>query len=103
MPSARARELSAGIRFGLPARAGASRRIDARCRRGSRATAIRRCLAIKGGQCSCIAHRQVKMKKTDIPLLLFSLVVSAQSFGGKPRVEEVEFASHGATLSGSIV
>ena len=51
------------------------------------------------------------MKKTDLALLLFSFFVSAQSsffvsaqsFGGNLRVEEVEFASHGATLSGSIV
>ena len=51
------------------------------------------------------------MKKTNLALLLFSFFVgtqssffvSAQSFGGNLRVEEVEFASHGATLSGSIV
>jgi pimeloyl-ACP methyl ester carboxylesterase len=51
------------------------------------------------------------MKKTDLALLLFSFfvsaqssfLVSAQSLGGNLRVEEVEFASHGATLSGSIV
>ena len=43
------------------------------------------------------------MKKMDRALLLFSLFASAQSFGGNLRVEEVEFASHGATLSGSIV
>src|SRR5262249_36724458 len=51
------------------------------------------------------------MKKTDLALLLFSFFVSAQSSifvsaqtsGGNLRVEEVEFASHGATLSGSIV
>jgi len=43
------------------------------------------------------------MKKTDLALLLFSLLASARCFGGHLRVEEVEFASHGATLSGSIV
>src|ERR1700754_1140636 len=51
------------------------------------------------------------MKKTDLALLLFSFFVSAQgsffgstqSFGENLHVEEVEFASHGATLSGSIV
>jgi len=50
------------------------------------------------------------MKKTGAALLLFffyvcaqsSFVVSAPGFG-KLRVEEVEFASHDATLSGSIV
>jgi alpha-beta hydrolase superfamily lysophospholipase len=42
------------------------------------------------------------MKHTALTLLLLSLFVSAQSNGGQ-RVEEVEFASHGATLSGSIV
>ena len=43
------------------------------------------------------------MKKTVLALLLFSILVGAQSCGGNLRVEEVEFASHGATLSGSIV
>jgi hypothetical protein len=43
------------------------------------------------------------MNKTDPALLLLSFFVSAKSFGGNLRVEEVEFASHGATLSGSIV
>ncbi len=43
------------------------------------------------------------MKKTELAVLLFSFFVSARSFGGNLRVEEVEFASHGATLSGSIV
>src|SRR6201991_1943332 len=51
------------------------------------------------------------MKKTDLALLLFSFFVSAQgsffgstqSFDENLHVEEVEFASHGATLSGSIV
>jgi uncharacterized protein len=43
------------------------------------------------------------MKTTDLAFLLFSLFVSAQSLGGDLRVEEVQFASHGATLSGSIV
>jgi uncharacterized protein len=41
--------------------------------------------------------------KCSPALLLFSLFVSAQGFGGSLRAEEVEFASHGATLSGSIV
>jgi uncharacterized protein len=43
------------------------------------------------------------MKKTALALLLFSFFVSARSSGGNPRVEEVEFVSHGATLSGSVV
>ena len=51
------------------------------------------------------------MKNTALALLLFSFFlsarssffVSAQSVSGNLRVEEVEFASHGATLSGSIV
>jgi dienelactone hydrolase len=43
------------------------------------------------------------MKTTDLALLLFSFFVSAQSFGANLRVEEVEFANHGVTLSGSIV
>jgi uncharacterized protein len=43
------------------------------------------------------------MPKTDLALLLSSFFVSAQSLGGNLRVEEVKFASHGATLSGSIV
>jgi hypothetical protein len=41
--------------------------------------------------------------KTGLALLLLSLFVSARSSGGDLRIEEVEFASHGATLSGSIV
>ena len=36
-------------------------------------------------------------------VLLLSLLVSAGCLADSPRVEEVEFASHGATLSGSIV
>jgi uncharacterized protein len=43
------------------------------------------------------------MNKACLAVLLLSFVVSAQSFGGNLRVEEVEFVSHGATLSGSIV
>ena len=43
------------------------------------------------------------MKQTNLALLLFTFFVSAQGFGGNVRVEEVEFASHGAALSGSIV
>jgi len=43
------------------------------------------------------------MKNTALGLLLCSFFVSAQCFGGNPRVEEVEFTSHGDTLSGSIV
>ena len=43
------------------------------------------------------------MKKTVLALLLCALFVSAQSFGGNLRVEEVTFESAGATLSGSIV
>jgi uncharacterized protein len=38
-----------------------------------------------------------------LALLAFSFLVSAQGLGGNLRVEEVAFASHGATLSGSIV
>src|ERR1051325_2136524 len=65
----------------------------------------------QGHQRSCSAHRQIEMKKSDLALLVFflfvgaqsSFSVSAQSSDGNPRVEEVEFASHGATLSGSIV
>jgi dienelactone hydrolase len=44
-----------------------------------------------------------EMKKTNIALLFFAFFVSAPGFGETPRVEEIEFASHGATLSGSIV
>jgi len=43
------------------------------------------------------------MKKKAAALLLASFLVSAQGFGGDLRVEEVEFTSHGAKLSGSIV
>jgi uncharacterized protein len=43
------------------------------------------------------------MRTRDLALLLFCFFVSAHSFSGNLRVEEVEFASHGATLSGSIV
>jgi uncharacterized protein len=43
------------------------------------------------------------MKKTDLPLLLCAFFVSAQCLGTNPRIEEVEFPSHGARLSGSIV
>ncbi len=43
------------------------------------------------------------MKNTGLALLLFSVLVGAQSCRRDVRVEEVEFASHGATLSGSIV
>ena len=43
------------------------------------------------------------MKKTALAPLLFSFLVSTQGFGGPLHVEEVEFASHGATLRGSIV
>jgi dienelactone hydrolase len=43
------------------------------------------------------------MSKTGLALLLLSLFVGARSFGGDLRIEEVEFASHGVTLSGSIV
>ncbi len=43
------------------------------------------------------------MKKTYLVLLLSFFFVSAQSFGESLRVEEVAFASHGVTLSGSIV
>jgi len=42
------------------------------------------------------------MKQTALVFLLICVMV-APSFGGNPRIEEVEFASHGATLSGSIV
>jgi len=43
------------------------------------------------------------MNKTNLAVLIFSLSASAGCFGGDLRVQEVEFASHGATLSGSIV
>ena len=43
------------------------------------------------------------MKTMKFGLVLCALVISAQVFGGEPRVEEVGFASHGATLSGSVV
>jgi dienelactone hydrolase len=43
------------------------------------------------------------MKKTDLALLLFSASVCAQGCSRHLHAEEVEFASHGATLSGSIV
>src|SRR4051812_43484304 len=55
--------------------------------------------------------RRATMKITSLALLLLSffvgaqspLFVSARSFRGDSRIEDVEFASHGATLSGSIV
>jgi dienelactone hydrolase len=43
------------------------------------------------------------MKKTNLALLLFAFLASAAGFGETPRVEEVTFDSHGATISGSIV
>lgn len=44
------------------------------------------------------------MKTTlNMSLLLCVLLVSARSLAGSPRVESVEFVSHGARLSGSIV
>jgi len=43
------------------------------------------------------------MKHRTFALLLSALFVSAQVFGGTPLIEEVEFISHGAKLSGSIV
>jgi dienelactone hydrolase len=43
------------------------------------------------------------MKKTALALLLLSLFVCAQGIAGNLRVEEIEFTSHGTTLSGSIV
>lgn len=43
------------------------------------------------------------MKKTVLVLLYLSFFVSARSFGGDLRIEDVEFASHGVALSGSIV
>lgn len=43
------------------------------------------------------------MQKTKIALLLFSFFVAVQSCSGNVRVEEVNFTSHGATLSASIV
>lgn len=41
------------------------------------------------------------MKKTIVGLLI-SFLLSAQSFGAEPHIEDVEFASHGVALSGSI-
>ena len=46
-------------------------------------------------------HRKKSHEKT-FPLL-FLLVFSMQCLGENLRTEEVEFVSHGATLSGSIV
>lgn len=40
--------------------------------------------------------------KTTIAGLLISFLLSAQSFGAEPHIEDVEFSSHGVTLSGSI-
>ena len=42
------------------------------------------------------------MKQTALVFLLMSALVSP-GFGGSPRIEEVEFDSYGASLSGSIV
>lgn len=42
------------------------------------------------------------MKKTIVGLLIF-ILLSAKSFGAEPHIEEVEFESHGVTLSGSII
>ncbi|HEU5135887.1 MAG TPA: alpha/beta hydrolase [Steroidobacteraceae bacterium] len=43
------------------------------------------------------------MNKIAPVLFLLSFLVGAPSFGGNPRVEEVEFVSHGAKLAGSAV
>ena len=43
------------------------------------------------------------MRKADLALFLLSFLASGQSSGGNVRVEQVEFASHDTTLSGSIV
>lgn len=43
------------------------------------------------------------MNKMALGLLFFPFLVSTQGFGASPRVEEVEFVSHGARLSGSAV
>lgn len=40
--------------------------------------------------------------KTTLPGLLIAMLFSATSFGAEPRIDDVEFASHGVTLSGSI-
>ena len=40
---------------------------------------------------------------TRVAVVFFGFLVGTGCFGGDLRVEEVEFASHGATLSGSIV
>ena len=44
-----------------------------------------------------------EMHKTTLALLIGLAFAGAHTFGGDLRVEEVEFASHGVTLSGSIV
>ena len=43
------------------------------------------------------------LRKAALALLIYLFLVSAHSVGAEVRVEEVEFASHGVTLSGSIV
>ena len=43
------------------------------------------------------------MKHTALVFLLFFTLVGPESSGANPRMEEVEFVSHGATLSGSIM
>ena len=43
------------------------------------------------------------MKTTAVVSLLTLFALGAPCFGAEPRVEEVQFSSHGATLSGSIV
>jgi dienelactone hydrolase len=43
------------------------------------------------------------MKFNAAGLLYLSILVSVNGLAGSPRVEDVEFASHGVTLSGSIV
>ena len=40
--------------------------------------------------------------KTTIVGLLISFLLSAKSIGAEPHIEDVEFASHGVTLSGAI-
>jgi dienelactone hydrolase len=48
---------------------------------------------------SCSHLKSVK----QFPLAIVSLVLAMQCIGAQPRIEQVEFKSHGTTLAGSIV
>src|SRR5215213_10064705 len=43
------------------------------------------------------------MKTMKFGLVWYAMAFASQAFGTEPRIEDVEFPSHGVTLSGSIV